>query len=211
MNPPTIVVQPSAGRSVSLGGMGVVFKVSGADTGGAFAVVEHPIDPGRLVLPHVHLHEDEYSYVLEGTIGAKVGGHEVAVGPGSYLIKPRGLMHTLECRARTGQALRSDRPGGFRGLLRRTRGGRRPRPQGGAGGKVWGDLLIGLGRRVDLEIPPEITRSVTPGAQRRLRHEMVERARSNTALPLPPCPPQLPCLAGDAIAAALRPTFGRLA
>jgi hypothetical protein len=58
MNPPTIVVQPSAGRSVSLGGMGVVFKVSGADTGGAFAVVEHPIDPGRLVLPHVHLHED---------------------------------------------------------------------------------------------------------------------------------------------------------
>jgi quercetin dioxygenase-like cupin family protein len=47
------------------------------------------------VLPHVHLHEDEYSYVLEGTIGAKVGGHEVAVGPGSYLIKPRGLMHTF--------------------------------------------------------------------------------------------------------------------
>jgi hypothetical protein len=41
--------------------MGVVFKVSGADTGGAFAVVEHPIEPGRLVLPHVHQHEDEYS------------------------------------------------------------------------------------------------------------------------------------------------------
>jgi hypothetical protein len=41
----------------------VVFKVSGADTGGAFAVVEHPIEPGRLVLPHVHLHEDEYSYL----------------------------------------------------------------------------------------------------------------------------------------------------
>src|SRR5690348_2514581 len=95
MNAPTIVVQPSAGRSGSLGGMGVAFRVSGAERGGAFAVVEHPIDPGRLVLPHVHLHEDEYSYVLEGTIGAKVGGHEVAVGPGSSLIKPRGLMHTF--------------------------------------------------------------------------------------------------------------------
>ncbi len=56
--------------------MGVVFKVSGADTGGAFAVVEHPIEPGRRVLPHVHLHEDEYSYVLDGTIGARVGDHK---------------------------------------------------------------------------------------------------------------------------------------
>jgi quercetin dioxygenase-like cupin family protein len=95
MGVPTIVVKPSEGRSVSLGGMGVVFKVSGADTGGAFAIVEHPIEPGRLVPPHVHLHEDEYSYVLEGTIGARVGDHEVAAGPGSYLFKPRGLMHTF--------------------------------------------------------------------------------------------------------------------
>jgi Cupin domain len=37
----------------------------------------------------------EYSYVLEGTIGARVGDHEVVAGPGSYLIKPRGLMHTF--------------------------------------------------------------------------------------------------------------------
>jgi quercetin dioxygenase-like cupin family protein len=85
VNVPRIVVKPGEGRSVWLGGMGVVFKVSGADTGGAFAVVEHPIEPGRLVLPHVHLHEDEYSYVLEGTIGARVGDHEVVAAPGSYL------------------------------------------------------------------------------------------------------------------------------
>src|SRR5215471_17307843 len=87
MEVPTIVVEPGKGRSVWLGGMGVVFKVSGANTGGAFAVVEHPIEPGRLVLPHVHIHEDEYSYVLEGTIGARVGDSEVIVGAGGYLIK----------------------------------------------------------------------------------------------------------------------------
>jgi hypothetical protein len=40
MDAPMIVGKPGEGRSVSLGGMGVVFKVSGADTGGAFAVVE---------------------------------------------------------------------------------------------------------------------------------------------------------------------------
>jgi mannose-6-phosphate isomerase-like protein (cupin superfamily) len=92
---PTVIVKAGQGRSVWLGGMGVVFKVSGADTGGAFAVVEHPIEPGRLVLPHVHLSEDEYSYVLEGTIGARVGDQEVSAGPGSYLFKPRTLMHTF--------------------------------------------------------------------------------------------------------------------
>jgi mannose-6-phosphate isomerase-like protein (cupin superfamily) len=90
-----IVVKPSDGHSVWLGGMGVVFKVSGAETRGAFAVVEHPIEPGRLVRPHVHLHEDEYSYVLEGTIGARIGDQEVVAGPGTYVIKPRGLMHTF--------------------------------------------------------------------------------------------------------------------
>jgi uncharacterized cupin superfamily protein len=90
-----LVVNPDEGRAVSLGGMGVVYKVSGDDTGGAFAVVEHPIEPGRLVLPHVHQHEDEYSYVLEGTIGARVGDQEVVAGPGSYVINPRGLMHTF--------------------------------------------------------------------------------------------------------------------
>jgi mannose-6-phosphate isomerase-like protein (cupin superfamily) len=95
MDVQTIVVKPGEGRSVWLGGMGVAFKLSGAVTGGAFAVVEHPIEPGRLILPHVHVHEDEYSYVLEGTIGARVGDHEVVAGQGSYVIKPRGLMHTF--------------------------------------------------------------------------------------------------------------------
>jgi quercetin dioxygenase-like cupin family protein len=95
IDPPAILVKLGEGRSVSLGGMGVVFKVSGANTGGAFAIVEHPIDAGRLVLPHVHRHEDEYSYVLEGTIGARVGDNEIVAGPGTYVIKPRGLMHTF--------------------------------------------------------------------------------------------------------------------
>jgi quercetin dioxygenase-like cupin family protein len=90
-----IVVTPEEGRSVSLGGMGVVFKLGREDTGGAFAVIEHPIEPGRLVLPHVHQREDEYSYVLEGVIGARVGDQEITAAAGSYVIKPRGLMHTF--------------------------------------------------------------------------------------------------------------------
>ena len=35
-------------------------------------------------------YEDEYSYVLDGTIGGRVGDHEVVAGQGSYVVEPRG-------------------------------------------------------------------------------------------------------------------------
>jgi quercetin dioxygenase-like cupin family protein len=90
-----LVVSKEAGCLVDLGGVGVQFKISGEDTGGAFAVVEHPVEPGVVVEPHIHANEDEYSYVLEGTIGVRVGEWEAEVGPGSYVIKPRGILHTF--------------------------------------------------------------------------------------------------------------------
>jgi quercetin dioxygenase-like cupin family protein len=83
-------------RTVSLGGLDVVFRVTGEDTGGALAVVEHPIEPGVLVPPHVHEREDELTYVIEGEIGARVGEQEQrSLGPGQYLWKPRGIPHAF--------------------------------------------------------------------------------------------------------------------
>ena len=39
-------------------------------TGEGFSLVEHPIAPRTLAAPmHIHAHEDEYSYVLEGELG----------------------------------------------------------------------------------------------------------------------------------------------
>ena len=43
-----IVVLPGDGKTVHLGGLGVVYKLSGAETGGSFALVEHPLEPGTL-------------------------------------------------------------------------------------------------------------------------------------------------------------------
>jgi quercetin dioxygenase-like cupin family protein len=83
-------------RSVSLGGLGVVFRVTGSQTGGALAVVEHPIEPGVLVPPHVHEREDELTYVTEGEIGARVGDRELpSLAVGQYLWKPRGIPHAF--------------------------------------------------------------------------------------------------------------------
>jgi quercetin dioxygenase-like cupin family protein len=83
-------------RSVSLGGLAVVFRVTGEETGGVLAVVEHPIEPGVLVPPHVHEREDELTYVIEGEIGARVGDHELpSLAAGRYLWKPRGIPHAF--------------------------------------------------------------------------------------------------------------------
>lgn len=94
-SPPPTVVQPGNGAQGDLGSIGVVFKLWGHDTGGAVSIVEHPFPPGALVPPHTHTREDEYSLVTEGQIGFRSGEHEVVLGPGGYITKPRGELHTM--------------------------------------------------------------------------------------------------------------------
>lgn len=86
---------PGHGAAVDLGGVGVQFKIPGESTGGAFAVVEHPVEPGVIVEPHTHAKEDELSIVTEGTIWARVGDEEIEAHAGSYVWKPRGVLHTF--------------------------------------------------------------------------------------------------------------------
>ena len=89
-------ISPDDGETVTLGGLGVVFKLSGADTGGAFAVVEHPIQRGALAgSPHTHGNEDGASLVLAGEIGVQTGNEVFRATPGTYVVKPRGVPHTF--------------------------------------------------------------------------------------------------------------------
>jgi quercetin dioxygenase-like cupin family protein len=87
------VVPPGGGGAGTLGSIGVQFKLWGADTGGALAIVEHPLPVGALVAPHRHTREEEYSIVTEGEIGFRSGDREVVLGPGGYIVKPRGELH----------------------------------------------------------------------------------------------------------------------
>jgi quercetin dioxygenase-like cupin family protein len=93
--PPLTVVQPGEGATGGLGSIGVDFKLWGRDTGGDISVVEHPFPVGALVPPHLHTREDEYSIVTVGEIGFRSGDREVVLGPGGYITKPRGEMHTM--------------------------------------------------------------------------------------------------------------------
>jgi quercetin dioxygenase-like cupin family protein len=64
--------------------------------GESFALVEHTLPPRALGSPlHRHTSEDEYSYVLEGRLGAQLGDDAVEAGPGELVQKPRGQEHAF--------------------------------------------------------------------------------------------------------------------
>jgi mannose-6-phosphate isomerase-like protein (cupin superfamily) len=91
-----VAIAPGEGDSYDFGGFGVIWKIDGIETGELFSVVEHPIAARTLAAPlHRHVNEDEYSYVLEGTLGAILGDELVEAGPGSWVLKPRNQWHTF--------------------------------------------------------------------------------------------------------------------
>ena len=112
------VVGPGKGRSVALGGIGAVFKLSSKDTGGLYSIVEHPLKPGALVPPHTHSNEDEVMYVLQGEIGARVGDQELRASAGSYILKPKGVPHTFwNSTNQPAVIMHILSPGGFEGYF----------------------------------------------------------------------------------------------
>jgi len=113
------VVGPGDGKAVDLGSLGVRFMVWSEESGGGFSLVEHPIPPRTLAAPlHRHSNEDEYSYVLEGRMGALLGDAVVYADRGTLVFKPRDQWHTFwnagdePCRI-----LEIISPGGFEHLF----------------------------------------------------------------------------------------------
>jgi mannose-6-phosphate isomerase-like protein (cupin superfamily) len=93
---PVKVVGPKDGKAGFLGSIGVRFMIDGDETDGGFSLVEHPMSPRALAAPlHLHTREDEYSFVLEGRMGALLGDDVVEAGPGDLVFKPRNQWHTF--------------------------------------------------------------------------------------------------------------------
>lgn len=90
------VVGPNEGKAGFLGSIGVRFMIDGDESDGGFSLVEHPMSPRALAAPmHRHTREDEYSFVLEGKMGALLGDEELVAGPGDLVFKPRNQWHTF--------------------------------------------------------------------------------------------------------------------
>ncbi len=84
------------GKLGFLGTIGVRFMIDGKEAGDRFSLVEHPMSPRALASPlHRHTREDEYSYVLQGRLGALLGDDVVFANPGDLVFKPRNQWHAF--------------------------------------------------------------------------------------------------------------------
>jgi quercetin dioxygenase-like cupin family protein len=87
-------VQAEEGEHADFPRLGNRYVLRGESSGGSFALVEQTIPPRALAAPiHTHAHEDEYSFVLTGRLGAQIGDDVVEAGPGDLVLKPRGIPH----------------------------------------------------------------------------------------------------------------------
>src|SRR3954471_9924520 len=90
------IVGPTDGDLDFLGSIGARHLADGDETGGGVSVVGHPMPPRGpgAPLPR-HTREDEYSYVLEGRMGALLGDEVVIAEAGDFVFKPRNQWHTF--------------------------------------------------------------------------------------------------------------------
>ena len=86
---------PGEGKTIMLFAVRFDYKVTSADSGGDLAALEVTIPPRTLVKPHNHSREDEFTVVLAGTVGARVGDKVVEAGAGASMVKPRGTPHAM--------------------------------------------------------------------------------------------------------------------
>jgi quercetin dioxygenase-like cupin family protein len=89
------LVEPGQGKTIMLFTVRFDYRVTSADSGGALSALEVTIPPKTLVKPHNHSREDEFTVVLAGTVGARVGDRVVDAGPGASMVKPRGIPHAM--------------------------------------------------------------------------------------------------------------------
>ena len=113
------VITPADRTTLLQGPLGAILMLGGDRTAGSLSLVEHPLQPRALGSPvHTHRDEDEYSVVLEGQVGAQIGEQTVVAGPGTVLVKPRGVPHAFWNPAdQPARLLEIISPAGFEGYF----------------------------------------------------------------------------------------------
>jgi mannose-6-phosphate isomerase-like protein (cupin superfamily) len=91
-------------------------KASAASTGGSLTLIESRLHSGPP--RHVHDHEDESFYVLDGALTAYCGDDVWEAGPGSFVFLPRGIPHHFTIDSGSATVLLIVTPGGIEAYFR---------------------------------------------------------------------------------------------
>ena len=109
----TLAFGPDEGRALLVAGDPFVIKVDGADTQGAYSLVEVTVGlhgPPR----HLHRNEDELWFIVSGEFDIEVGERTVRAGKGSVVFGPRGIPHHYtKASEAPGKLLEIFSPAGF--------------------------------------------------------------------------------------------------
>ena len=113
------LVPAGTGRRLMDGPLGAELLAGATATGGAAAILVHPLAPRALGSPvHTHTGEDEWTYVLSGKVGVEVGGEVLLAGPGDLVLKPRAVPHAFwNPTDEPARLLEVITPGGFEGYF----------------------------------------------------------------------------------------------
>jgi mannose-6-phosphate isomerase-like protein (cupin superfamily) len=85
----------AAAPSVRVGSGIVTVLLDGDATGGAYTFFDELTDPGGGPPLHIHGREDEAYFIVDGRFAFQVGEHSITVGPGDFVLAPRGIPHTF--------------------------------------------------------------------------------------------------------------------
>jgi quercetin dioxygenase-like cupin family protein len=104
VNPP---FHTAPGQGVAIWHLGALltFKATSAATGGRCWAKEMLAPRGAAPARHVHTHEDEAFYVLDGEVSVYIGEEVTHASPGSFLWAPRGVSHTFCVESDTARVL----------------------------------------------------------------------------------------------------------
>jgi quercetin dioxygenase-like cupin family protein len=91
-----VAVAPGEGKVWHLLGELIVGKITSAQTGGEFAVVEEYSPPHGGPPLHLHHHEDEIIHVLEGRLEFRCGADSFTAEAGATIFLPRNQWHTFK-------------------------------------------------------------------------------------------------------------------
>jgi quercetin dioxygenase-like cupin family protein len=114
-----IVRVAGAGERLWFYGGGLhIWKVTAADSGGAFLLFEDVMSRGKTTPLHTHPQVDETIYMLDGEILIHIDGEEQRLESGGVAMAPRGVPHAFLVTSETARILFLETPGSSEAFYR---------------------------------------------------------------------------------------------
>ena len=115
---PSYILAEGEGEALWFSGGLLTYKTTGDQTGGRLAIAEVVAPEGTGSPKHLHHHEDEAWYVIDGELTFFLGEAQHLAGPGSFVFGARHVEHRFEVTSPQARFLILVTPAGFEEFTR---------------------------------------------------------------------------------------------